>query len=86
MNICSRNVHAFALAWPPVKLRASGIEEKREHEFKQRSDLLFAKANDLEPHRQEQKKDELWRIRERQFLAHKTAQPSNSPVCDPDSF
>ncbi|WP_196221010.1 hypothetical protein, partial [Sansalvadorimonas verongulae] len=71
----SQLAHCFRLlsAWPPVKLRASGIEEKREHEFKLRSDLLFAKANDLAPHRQEQKKDERWRLKERQFLAHMTA-------------
>ncbi|MTI12667.1 hypothetical protein E1189_06455 [Sansalvadorimonas verongulae] len=68
----SQLAHCYRLlsVWPKLKLQSLGIEENKEYEFKQQSELLFDLASDLEPHRQEQKKDEFWRLRERQLLAH----------------
>ncbi|MTI11662.1 hypothetical protein [Sansalvadorimonas verongulae] len=67
--------HCFRLisVWPKPMLETLGIEEEREEEFKHRVKVLFAKANDVEPHRQELKKDEPWRVKEHQLLAHMTA-------------
>ncbi|MTI11763.1 hypothetical protein E1189_01495 [Sansalvadorimonas verongulae] len=71
----SQLAHCYRLlsVWPQLKLQALGIEEEKENEFSQRSVSLFDLANDLEPHRQELKKDEPWRLRERQLLAHMAA-------------
>ncbi|MTI12557.1 hypothetical protein E1189_05885 [Sansalvadorimonas verongulae] len=67
----SQLAHCFRLlsVWPKLKLQSLGIEEEKEHEFRQRSELLFDLASDLEPQRQEQKKDDPWRLRERLLLA-----------------
>ncbi|WP_230459849.1 hypothetical protein, partial [Sansalvadorimonas verongulae] len=71
----SQLAHCFRLlsVWPQFNLQTLGIEEEKVHEFKQQSEFLFDLASGLEPHRQEQKKDERWRLKERQFLAHMTA-------------
>ncbi|MTI11767.1 hypothetical protein E1189_01515 [Sansalvadorimonas verongulae] len=66
----SQLAHCFRLAsvWPKSMLQTLGIEENKEHEFKQKADSLFALANALEPHRLELKKDEPWRYHERELL------------------
>ncbi|WP_196220959.1 hypothetical protein, partial [Sansalvadorimonas verongulae] len=63
----------FLSVWLQHGLQTLGIEEEKEKEFRQTSKLLFDLASSLEPHRQEQKKDELWRLRERQLLTHMAA-------------
>ncbi|WP_230459991.1 hypothetical protein, partial [Sansalvadorimonas verongulae] len=49
----SQLAHCFRLlsVWPKLRLQALGIEEEKEHEFKQTSDLLFELSSVLEPHR-----------------------------------
>ncbi|MTI11820.1 tetratricopeptide repeat protein [Sansalvadorimonas verongulae] len=50
---CLRQLsHCYHLlsTWPQSGLQLLGIKEKKEHEFRQLSALLFAKANELAPH------------------------------------
>ncbi|WP_196220957.1 hypothetical protein, partial [Sansalvadorimonas verongulae] len=65
----SQLAHCFRLlsVWPQLRLQTLGIEEKMEYEFRDKAELLFSLANELEPHRQELKKDEIWRVKERQL-------------------
>ncbi|WP_196221436.1 hypothetical protein, partial [Sansalvadorimonas verongulae] len=51
--LCLRQLgHCLCLvsSWPKSGLQTLGIEEKKEHEFSERSALLFAKANELISH------------------------------------
>ncbi|MTI12448.1 hypothetical protein E1189_05295, partial [Sansalvadorimonas verongulae] len=72
----SQLAHCFRLlsAWPQLNLQALGIEETKEQEFKHTSKLFFDLANDLEPYRQELKKDDRWRQKERKLLAFMTGE------------
>ncbi|MTI14089.1 hypothetical protein E1189_13855 [Sansalvadorimonas verongulae] len=47
--------HCFRLlsTWPKSELQSSGIEEKKENEFREQSALFFAKANKLIPYQHE---------------------------------
>ncbi|WP_196221039.1 hypothetical protein, partial [Sansalvadorimonas verongulae] len=68
--------HCFRLLsfWPKLRLQELGIEEEKEQEFRRTSELLFGLASDLEPHRQELKKDDQWRQKERKLLALMTGE------------
>ncbi|WP_196220940.1 hypothetical protein, partial [Sansalvadorimonas verongulae] len=72
----SQLAHCFRLlsVWPQSNLQALGIKEAKEQEFKYTSELFFGLANDLEPHRQELKKDDFWRVKERKLLALMTGE------------
>ncbi|MTI13642.1 hypothetical protein [Sansalvadorimonas verongulae] len=48
----------FLTTWPQLDLETFGIEEKKAHEFRQTSALLFDQANKLESRQQKLKKDE----------------------------
>ncbi|WP_230460057.1 hypothetical protein, partial [Sansalvadorimonas verongulae] len=84
--------------WPKPVLQTLGIKEEKEQEFRCTSELLFDLTRDLEPHRQELKKDDFWRVKERKLLALMAGEApckqsngpgtytSNIPVCDSDTF